>query len=96
MSGILLIGFFLFLIILRLWANKDKIFQKKTGKGLYYVYNTYGSGPKYVHQSYESALNEAKRLARKHPRVDFEILEIVQKIEATPACEFISDDEIPF
>lgn len=93
---LLVIGFFTLLAGVRLWTHRDKIFSKEDRDGLYYVYNPYGNGPKYIHDSYESALNEAKRLHDKHPRFSFEVLKIVQIIEADSGYELISEDEIPF
>lgn len=91
----LIIGFFLILISLRLWTHRDKIFTEDKS-GIYYVYNPMGRGPQYVHDSYESALKEAHRLANKHPEYRFEILKIMQFVEAVTNDELIGEDEIPF
>lgn len=91
----LIIGFFLLLVSLRLWTHRDKIFTGDK-KGVFYVYNPLGHGPQYIHGSYESALKEAQRLACKHPECRFEILKIMQFVEASSKDELIGEDEIPF
>lgn len=50
--------------------------------GRFYVYRTDGKGPKYIHLSYENALQEAKRLARETKDcARFEVLRIVASVE---------------
>lgn len=91
MIEILIIFLLLVIIALRLWNLKNR-----NKSGLYYVYNPQGQGPRYIHQSFESALNEAKRLHDKQPQFSFEILKIMQIIESDSGYELISEDEIPF
>lgn len=55
--------------------------QFKTNKK-YYVYNTRGREPQYIHESYNSALAEAKRIAKLEPFGKIQVLEIITSIDA--------------
>ena len=67
-----------------------RILDKVTINKRYYVYNTYANKPKIIHHSYESAENEAKRIAGIEPSASFygstkkiQVLEIVSEFECT-------------
>jgi hypothetical protein len=70
-------------------------------KPTWFVWCPTGWPPKHQHQSIESAINEAERLAKAHPGQQFVVLEtvgarmvdLVQRIDLRPVNE---PDEIPF
>ncbi len=78
-------------VILLIWLLKLISYKEKKAKG-YYVFCPQASAPKHIHETYESAYKEAKRLHYKHPYNDFQIL----KIEHHIMKQIIEDDEIPF
>jgi len=70
--------------------NKDKSF--------WFVWNSDGEAPKYRHGSYDSALNEATRLARQCRGQEFIVLESVVsvKVNDTIVTDLRPEIVIPF
>lgn len=66
------------------------------------VYRIGGNSPTYQHQTPESAVTEARRLARANPDQTFVVLEAMERYWAEPipvSCEVLSEPtppEIPF
>lgn len=76
-----------------------------TGKKIWVVFNPNGRAPTYTHQSYDSAKQEAKRLARMNPDQSFYVMESVGMARKHDvsfyACGTVdhrelSEDDIPF
>lgn len=75
-------------------------------KKIWLVFNQNGRAPHFVHESFEAAKKEAKRLANIYPDNDFHVMEsqgIARKIDVSfftyPKNKNILDeieDEIPF
>ena len=71
---------------------------------IWLVFNPEGWSPTYIHQSLESARQEAKRLARLNPDQNFYVMESVGKARKTDVSYYVytrdgqvfNDDEIPF
>lgn len=68
-------------------------------KGQFYVYHTDGKGPKYIHLTYEDALQEARRLAHQsRSRAQFEVLRIEARvsvrIEARVSVETVMQTKV--
>lgn len=62
----------------------------------FFVWNPVGHQPRFVHTDYESALTEAKRLARSNAGEKFYVLKTVALAEIRDPVEVITFDDIPF
>jgi hypothetical protein len=59
----------------------------------YYVYRQGGQAPTRKHETLVEALYESKRLAERHPNVEFEILKVVG-VSFTTAAETLWDESM--
>lgn len=77
-----------------------------SNKKIWVVYNPNGSAPTHTHHSYDSAKQEAKRLARTHLDQSFFVMESIGMAKKSDVswyvheedrpCLSYNDDEIPF
>lgn len=72
-----------------------------TDRKIWLVFNPDGRSPTFVHQSYESARDEAKRLARNVPDQTFYVMESVGKARRQDVSWYAygrseNQDDIPF
>ena len=50
-------------------------------ESIYYVFNPLGNTPKVIHNTLESAREEARRLAATHPTVEFFVVRAIESIK---------------
>jgi len=62
----------------------------------WFVWNPKGHQPRFVHDSYPSALAEAKRLARLNPGAKFYVLTVQAVAQTKDPVEVTEFDDIPF
>jgi hypothetical protein len=64
------------------------LIMKNPYKPYWFVFDQKGSKPKHRHRSEDAAIDEAERLAQKHPKRTFHVLMVIGKVERGEWIDF--------